>query len=101
MKAQVQRRSAMSWSVIERQLDRTCGQLQVLHRRMEELRVRHRRVAKQPRGGHCVEMELRVVEGIYSAYYEYGAMKAGQLMQLHQRVDQRVTAEDDCLYGRE
>ena len=63
--------------------------------------MRHRRVAKQPRGGHCVEMELRVVEGIYSAYYEYGAMKAGQLMQLHQRVDPRVTAEDDRLYGRE
>ena len=81
--------SAKSWSVIEKQLDRTCGQLQVLHRRIQELRVRDRRIAKQPRGSYatCVQMELQVVEGIYAAYNQYGTMKAGQLMRLDQRGD--------------
>ena len=103
MKAQVQRKSPKSWSVIERQLDRTCGQLQVLYRRIEELRVRRGRVAKQRRGSYtdCVQMELQVVEGIYLAYHEYGAMKAGQLMQLRLRDDPRVTVEDESFYGRE
>ena len=103
MKAQVQHTSAKSWSVIERQLDRTCGQLQVLHRRIEELRVRRGRVTKQRHVSYtdCVQMELQVVEGIYSAYYEYGAMKADHLMQLHQRDDPRVTVEDESFYGRE
>ena len=83
------RSSAKSWSVIEKQLDRTCGQLQVLHRRIQELRVRGRCIAKQPRGSYhtCIQMELQVVESIYAAYYEYGTMKAGQLMRLDQRGD--------------
>ncbi|KAI0224272.1 hypothetical protein LSAT2_024718 [Lamellibrachia satsuma] len=103
MKVQVQSKSAKSWSVIERQLDRTCGQLQILHRRIEELRVRRGRVAKQRRGSYTdrMQMELQVVEGIYFAYYEYGAMKAGQLMQLRHRDDPRVTVEDESFYGRE
>ena len=78
--------STRSWAVIERQLERTCDQLHVLHSRIEMLRVRQKRFAS--RGCvYSLQIELQVVEAVYAVYYKYGAMKAGQLMELDQSGD--------------
>ena len=86
MKSQHGSSSTPSSAVIERQLERTCDQLHVLHSRIEMLRVRQKRFAS--RGYvYSLQMELQVVEAVYAVYYKYGAMKAGQLMELDQSRD--------------
>ena len=84
-------RSGQLWSVVERQLNRTCDQLQVLHCRIETLRIRQQRYAKKGscNSSHCLQMELQVTEGVYAVYYKYGEMKAGQLMELDRGVDRQ------------
>ena len=87
--------STRPWSVVERQLDRTCDQLQALHHRIDKLRTRQRRFSKRGSSSYIrsLQMELQVVEGVYAAYYKFGEMKAGQLMEL----DRRSDPQDDQL----
>lgn len=92
-------RSGQLWSVVEKQLNRTCDQLQVLHCRIETLRIRQQRYANNGScnsSSHCLQMELQVVEGVYAVYYKYGEMKAGQLMELDRGIDR----QDDRTCGR-
>lgn len=83
--------SARPWSAIEKQLDRTCDQLKVLHHRIEKLRVRQQRYTKHGSCAfvHCLQLELQVVERVYAMYYKYGEMKAVQLMELDRGSDQQ------------
>ena len=76
------RSSAKSWSVTEKQLDRTCGQLQVLHHRIQELRVRVRRIAKQPRGNYatCIGAYSSLKSQVVSLQTAHSWANAGVLL---------------------
>ena len=73
---------------LERCLNTTCDQLQLLSDKICGVQVRldRSRVHRQRGAGQSLELQLVTLQGMYNMYYQYGEVKGHEIMALHKKL---------------
>ena len=83
--------------VLERQLHRTCDQLQLIQDRIELLSIREKRCRESATssGIQSVEIQLQSLRGVYNAFYKCADRQARKLQRkMNSRRQQRQSREE-------
>ena len=77
-----------SFAVIERCLDRSCDQMEMLLAKISFLEQRLQNAEENQNEAVMknLTLQLDVLQGVYSMYYSYSEVKATQLMMLSQQI---------------
>ena len=69
-------------AAVEQRLHKVCDQMTILHSKIQNLQLRHKRTSKCPESplAQSVGMQLNVLQGMYNAYYQYAARQTQKLM---------------------
>ncbi len=80
---------------LERQLERCCDQMTLLHQRVGDARVRQQRAVKRGQRGvaSSYKQQLQVLQSMYGLYYQTASVKAAEMERLCQDT-QSVLIED-------
>ena len=74
-------RGTKSFQQVEKQLDRLCDQMQLLHNKISDLQVRQKRAAKRQQKEVCslLHIQLGVLKGAYNIYHRTADRKCREL----------------------
>ena len=72
-------------SQLEKQVNKSGDQMEVLLRRISGLHIHHKRTHQNGHGPprRSLQLELSVLEGVYAAYYTYTERQAQKLATMH------------------
>ena len=76
----------------EHKFVKACSQVSLLDRRLDELKIRHDRIAAcDDKKAFCVNLRLQmsVMEGVRGMFYEYATIKAEELTRLKCQLQQQ------------
>ena len=83
------------YSLLEGRVHKSCDQLQMLNRKISDLRVRHQRASHRGQRPFCknLQLQLDVYQGLYNTFYTYTATQAHQLALVEAALSQTPQAQ--------